>query len=105
MINEWTAIYVDIAHERLYSNIKFHFTIHAHFVLLQSVLGCFPVPLDFFGEAPFMNFGWSVIYPESADFAENLLDDGLVCDTGATHYLNAAVGDAHQSLRNRHFRH
>ena len=42
-----------------------------------------------------MHFGGAVIYPESADFAKDLFDDGLVCDTGATHDLNAAVSDTH----------
>ncbi len=74
---------------------KLRFATPAHFVMLQLVLRCFPVSLDFFGEAPFVDFGWTVIYPECADFAKDLFDDGLVSHARPAHDLNAAVGDTH----------
>jgi hypothetical protein len=42
-----------------------------------------------------MNFDGPIIYPERADFAKDLFDDGLVSNARATHYLYASIGNTH----------
>ena len=65
-------------------------------VLLTSApLRHFPFALDLLGKAPLVNFGGTIINPERPDFTEHLLDNGLVGNPGAAHYLHAVVGNLH----------
>jgi len=52
-----------------------------------------------------MNFDGPIIYPERADFAKDLFDDGLVSNARATHYLHAAISDPHQCFGHGNFSH
>src|SRR3546814_15355184 len=74
-------------------------------IVRRSSLRRLPVALDLLGQAPFMDFGRTVIDAEGADFPERLLDDGVAGHASPAHHLDAAVGDAKQRIRHRYLRH
>src|SRR3546814_9685089 len=71
-------------------------------IVRRSSLRRLPVALDLLGQAPFMDFGRTVIDAEGADFPERLLDDGVAGHARPAHHLDAAVGDAKQRRSEEH---
>src|SRR3546814_6127949 len=62
-------------------------------IVRRSSLRRLPVALDLLGQAPFMDFGRTVIDAEGADFPQRLLDDDVAGHARPAHHLAAAVGE------------